>query len=313
VGTSRRLRQRLRAVAPDAELVYSPENLRLGEAVACYLRPGHIVIGCESYEAADRVTALFAPMEARIFRMNLPSAEMTKHCINSFLATSVTLANQWADIAAVMGADFADIAPVLRADPRIGERAYLTPGIGFSGGTLGRDLKVLDQVSQDRLKGAASLFGEVWRYNQRRVEVVARRAAALLDGIAGRKIALLGMTYKAGTSTLRRSLPLAVARDLMSRGASVVVHDPRADWREVATPNGLKVAENAYEAAAGADLLVLLTEWPEYRELDFVRLARGARRPLLLDTKGFLAAKASEVSAAGLRLVSLVGEVTAWT
>ncbi len=307
VGTSRRLRQHLRTVAATVELVYSPENLRLGEAVACYLRPGHIVIGEESREAGDQVAALFAPMQARIFRMNLPSAEMTKHCINSFLATSVTLANQWADIAAVMGADFRDIAPVLRADPRIGERAYITPGIGFSGGTLGRDLRVLEQVNRERLDAAAPLFGDVWRYNQRRRGVVARRAATLLGGLEGRRIALLGMTYKPGTSTLRQSLPLAVARDLLSRGARVAAHDPRADWSEVAAPEGLTVATSAYEAAAGADLLVLLTEWPEYRELDFARLARDARGCVLLDTKGFLADKAPEASEAGLRIAGLTG------
>jgi len=139
VGTCRRLAGKLCRQAPGLRfsLVYQPENLRLGEALACYMRPGHIVIGAESREAGDRVAALFAPMQARIFRMNLPSAEMTKHCINSFLATSVTLANQWADLAGAMGADFRDIAAALRADPRIGERAYVTPGIGFSGGTLG--------------------------------------------------------------------------------------------------------------------------------------------------------------------------------
>ena len=305
VGTSRQLRERLRAVAPTVELVYSPENLRLGEALACYMRPGHIVIGAESREAGDRVAALFAPMQARIFRMNLPSAEMTKHCINSFLATSVTLANQWADLAGAMGADFRDIAAALRADPRIGERAYVTPGIGFSGGTLGRDLKVLDRVSRERLDGAAPLFGEVWRYNQDRVAVVARRATALLGALAGRRVALLGMTYKPGTSTLRRSLSLAVARDLLGQGARVAAHDPRADWDEVKPPAGLVVAATPYAAAEEADLLVLLTEWPEYRDLDFARLARSARQPLLLDTKGFLWAKAGELAAAGWKLLGL--------
>jgi UDPglucose 6-dehydrogenase len=305
VGTARRLRTRLQALAPGRELVYSPENLRLGEALRCYLEPGHIVIGAEDAAALDRVEALFAPMKARVFRMNLPSAEMTKHAINTFLATSVTLANQWADVCGATGADFADVAAVLRTDPRIGERAYITPGIGFSGGTLGRDLRVLEEVSRTALGGGAPLFGEVWRYNQRRVEVVARRAEEILGGAAEQRIALLGMTYKPGTSTLRRSLPLAVALDLLSRGAAVRAHDPKADWREVAVPEGLVVADSPYAAAEDADLVVLLTEWPEYRELDFARLRHAMARPLLLDTKGFLRPRADALAAAGLRLLGL--------
>ena len=305
VGEARRLRERLRVLAPTAELVYSPENLRLGEAIQCYLEPGHIVIGAESAAAGDRVEALFAPMGARVFRMNLPSAELTKHCINSFLATSVTLANQWADVAAATGADYGDVAAVLRTDPRIGERAYITPGIGFSGGTLGRDLRVLDGVSREILQGTAPLFGQVWEYNAHRVQVVARRAASLLGGLDGRRLALFGMTYKPGTSTLRRSLPLAVARDLLALGATVATHDPRADWDEVAPPAGLAVADSPYVAAEGADLAVLLTEWPEYRELDFGRLASVMRRPLLLDTKDFLRPREAALAAAGLSRVVL--------
>lgn len=311
VGTSQRMRQALRERAPSAELVYSPENLRLGEAVRCYMDPGHLVIGAETDSAGDRVEALFAPMRARCLRMNLASAEMTKHCINSFLATSITLANQWADICGIAGADFDDIVPALRADPRIGERAYLTPGIGFSGGTLGRDLRVLEEVNVARLEGGAPLFGDVWRYNQRRVGVVARRVAEILGGVEGRHLALLGMTYKPGTSTLRRSLPLAVARDLLTRGAAVAAHDPLADWREVAPPGGLRIADSAYEASEAADLLVLLTEWPEYRTLDFARVASGMRRPLVLDTKGFLRPLAAQVEAAGLRLLGLSRSVGA--
>ncbi len=301
VGEARRLRQRLRALAPTAELVYSPENLRLGEAIACYLQPGHVVIGAESSLAGDRVEALFAPMGARIFRMNLPSAELTKHCINSFLATSVTMANQWADIASAVGADFGDVANVLRADPRIGQRAYISPGIGFSGGTLGRDLQVLGEVSRDALQGGAPLFSQVWEYNQGRVGVVARRAAELLGGVTGRRITLLGMTYKPGTSTLRRSQPVAVAKDLLAKGALVTAHDPRADWSETTPPCGLAVAESPYAAVEGADLTVLLTEWPEYRELDFARLASRMRQPLILDTKDFLRPRLEALAAVGLR------------
>ena len=307
VGTARQIRQRVQQINPSLEVVYSPENLRLGEAINCYLHPGHVVIGADAPGPGAAVEALFPPMEARCLRMNLPSAELVKHCINSFLATSVTVANQWADVAGAVGADFADVATALRADPRIGERAYITPGIGFSGGTLGRDLRVLDGVNRTALDGRAPLFGDVWRYNQRRLEVVARRAGEILGGVADRRLALLGMTYKPGTSTLRRSLPLEVAKDLVARGARVRAHDPKADWGEAVLPAGLEVRDTPYGAVEEADLVILLTEWPEYRELDFVRLAGAMRRPLVLDTKQFLRPKRAALAAAGLTLLSLAG------
>lgn len=306
VGSARRIRTKLKEFVPSVDLVYVPENLRLGEAIRCYLAPSHIVIGSESPEAAAKVEALFRPMRAQYFRMNLPSAEMVKHCINSFLASSITLANQWTDICGVTGADFFDVATALRADPRIGESAYLTPGVGFSGGTLGRDLRVLDDVSQNSLAGGAPIFGDIWRYNQRRVAVVGRRAIEILGGLEARRIGLLGMTYKPGTSTLRRSLPLAVATDLLERGAVVAAHDPKADWSEVTLPERLTIADSPYRVAESAELLVLLTEWPEYLELDFDRLCKSMRRPLVLDTKGFLRQCRNELAAAGLRFLELV-------
>src|SRR5437879_10515152 len=170
VGTSRRIRERLKQLDESLEVVYSPENLRLGEAIRCYLEPGHIVIGADARAAGDAVAALFAPMRARCIRMNLSSAELVKHCLNAFLATSITLANQWADIAGAVGADFADVAVALRADPRIGERAYITSVIGFSGGTLGRDLRVLAEVNRVSLGGQAPICGDPWRYHQRGVD-----------------------------------------------------------------------------------------------------------------------------------------------
>jgi len=310
VGEARRLRTRLKELAPTSELVYSPENLRLGEAMQCYMRPGHIVVGSDSEKAANRVEALFAPMKAKIFRMNLPSAEMTKHCINSFLATSVTLANQWADIAAATGGDYGSIAAVLRTDPRIGERAYITPGVGFSGGTLGRDLRVLDATSRDLLEGAAPIFGQVWEYNSSRMEVVARRASALLGGLDGKRVALLGMTYKPGTSTLRRSLPLMIAKDLLNHGAIVVAHDPRADWNEITLPAGLVIVESPYDAVKDSDLTILLTEWPEYRQVDFGKLASAMKQPVIFDTKDFLRPCQDQLKAVGLyRIVLGQGDV----
>lgn len=305
VGTAARMRAALKRQVPDAEIVYSPENLRLGEGVACYRRPGHIVIGADDAAAGDAVERLFAPMEAVCLRMSLASAEMAKHGINSFLATSIVFANQLADLCAAGGADFADVARAMRHDPRIGARAYLTAGIGFSGGTLGRDLRVLEQLDRARNRGRSRLFRDVWLYNHCRIGVVRQRCEEALGPLRNRTLALLGLTYKPETSTLRRSLPLAIAHDLTKHGARLRAYDPKADWQEVAPPDRLAVCASAYEAASQADAAVLLTEWPEFRQLDFAQLRDVMAHPVLFDTKDMLAARHGELQRLGFTVLTL--------
>jgi UDPglucose 6-dehydrogenase len=302
VGTARIFRQRLQERDPSVELVYSPENLRLGEAIECYLRPGHVIIGSDSDDAGRSVAELFGVLDAEMLLMALPAAEMAKHCINSFLATSVALANQWADICASYGADYFTVADAIKRDPRIGPRAYLSPGLGFSGGTLGRDLQALSAAGY--AAGVdAPLFGEVWRYNASRREIVGAMAERALGSIEGKTICFLGMTYKAGTSTLRRSVALEVAGDLARRGAQLRGYDPMADWSSALVPSQLTVAHNAYDAADGCDILVLLTEWPEFRALDYDRILSNMRGTTLIDTKGLLLSRAEELESLGFNLL----------
>jgi len=305
VGTARTLRASLKKVDDSLELVYSPENLRLGEALACYSRPGHIVLGADSDEAAAAVEKLFFPMQAVCLRMSLPSAEMTKHAINTFLAASITLTNQWADLCEAVGADFADVAEAMRHDPRIGTRAYLASGIGFSGGTLGRDLQVLDRRNRELAGGSAPLFGDIWRYNNARIKVIRSRCEKILGSVNGKTIALWGMTYKPGTSTLRRSLSLEVAEDMAKHGARLQAFDPKADWKEVPVPAGLTVCSSAYEAASGADVAVLLTEWPDFASLDFGRVRNAMGQSILFDTKNMLRSRRHELEGLGFRVLTI--------
>jgi UDPglucose 6-dehydrogenase len=299
LGTAALFRRRLKRLRPEVEIVYSPENLRLGEAIACYLRPGHVVIGADDPTAGDRIAALFGPMDAKILRMSLASAEMTKHGINAWLATSITFTNQLADLCSAGGADVRDVVAAMRCDPRIGARAYLAPGLGFSGGTLGRDLRVLDALDE-RAGGTAPLFGDIWRYNSERRRLVTRTLDRELPGLKDRRVALWGLTYKPGTSTLRRSLPLQVAADLLDEGVIVAAFDPKADWDSAPIPAGLERAASASEAARGADAVVLLTEWPELIEADLAALKRLMRGALLVDTKNAWAGR-DDVARLGFR------------
>lgn len=312
VGTARRWRRMLREAKPGAELVYSPENLRLGEALACYANPGHIVLGGDDPAAIDAVAEFFSPMKARAVRMNLTSAEMAKHAINSFLAVSIGLANELADQCEASGASFDAVSAVMRLDPRIGPRAYLSAGIGFSGGTLGRDLSVLETAAVDAGR-EPRLVRAVRANNSDRVRYVGDRISAELGDLDGRVIALFGMTYKAGTSTLRRSLPLAVARDLIDRGASVRVYDPKADWEELPAPVRavLFVASSPYSAAEGAHVALLMTEWPEFLELDLQRLRSTMAEPVFFDTKSQLRDRFDALQALGFRVMAIGrGDIT---
>jgi len=284
-GTCRAWRERIQTAHPGVEIVYSPENLRLGEALQCYARPGHVVIGADSESATARVSRLFTPMQADLLCMDLTSAELVKHGINAFLATSITFANQLADVCDRARGSFAHVARAMRTDPRIGAKAYLDAGLGFSGGTLGRDLRVLSEWNE-RAGNVSPLFGQVWQYNARRVEVVAAKLKSAIGLIEGKTIGVLGLTYKPGTSTLRRSLPLAVVEDLIARGARVQAYDPRADWAEVRVPHGLVLASDVQGACRDADAVVLLTEWQEFRDVDLALLLSKMRGKVLFDTRG---------------------------
>lgn len=284
-GTCARWESELRARGARVRVACSPENLRLGDAIEGYLSPGHVVLGARDETTLRELTALFAPMKAEIHALDLTGAELVKHGINAFLAMSITYANQLADLCERAGTDFQKVAAGLKADPRIGKRAYLAAGLGFSGGTLGRDLRALDATNQAS-GGVAPLFGELWRYNAARPAMVPARLERALGGLAGRRIGVLGLTYKPGTSTLRRSRAVEVARDLLARGAVVHAFDPKADWSEAPLPEGLRRAADAREAVRGADALVVLTAWPEFRELPLEELLATMRTPVVFDLAG---------------------------
>lgn len=300
VGWSRRLRTKIQSKQPSAELVYSPENLRLGQSIELYLNPGHIVIGADNEKAADVIAQLFEPMNADKKTMNLPSSEMVKHGINAFLATSVTLANELARVCEANGARFDEVQSAMKLDPRIGQKSYLSPGLGFSGATLGRDLRALDSAGKGEDQ---SLFDAVWKINDQASSRIIQKLELEMGSLRGRSIALLGMTYKPGTSTLRQSLSLRIADLLVAADASVIAYDPKADWNELADPPAYEVASSVEQAVSGAEAIVLLTEWPEFSALDWRALGKCAGgNPILFDTKGFLAASYESISAEGFTL-----------
>jgi UDPglucose 6-dehydrogenase len=288
VGTCDDLAARIRAANPGwgGCIAYSPENLRLGQALERFRTPPLPVIGIEPEAGSPALDALLAEFPVTWKRVTLRTAEMSKHALNAFLATSICFANELGNLCDRLGADGHQLAGALRLEPRIGAKAMLFPGLGFSGGTLARDLQTLRGFG-DALGVETRLLDGAWAANQAQNLVVVETLRRRLDGLAGRRIAVLGLTYKPDTSTLRRSAALEVIAALTAEGAVVAAHDPKADRAELVAMGGFTVCDDPLAAASGADALVLMTPWADYRALDPAKVKAAMNGTLVFDTANF--------------------------
>jgi len=279
VGSVRRLEAIAEGRFPDKGIgfAYSPENLRLGKALEVFLKPDRIVAGVRSSRDKERLERLFSLITDRIEWMSVESAEMTKHAINAFLATSVTFANEIAVICERVGADAKEVERGLKTESRIGPKAYLSPGAAFAGGTLARDVAFLNKVGRAKhLK--MPLLSSIRKSNDEHKHWVERRLTMLVPDLSGTRIALWGLTYKPGTDTLRRSTAVELCDWLLARGASVCVHDPMVKALPPAWEGKVVRADVPLDAIRGARALVITTEWPQYRDIagsDIMRMAPG--------------------------------------
>lgn len=288
-GTTRRLEEAIvrQAAGRTVTFAYSPENLRLGNAIRAFTEPDRVVVGIRREADRERITQLFAPFTTNIEWMSVESAEMTKHALNAFLATSITFINEIASICEQVGADAAEVARGLKSDRRIGPRAYLSPGGAFAGGTLARDVGFLTELArQHHLR--TPLIPAVRSSNDAHRDWPQRRLGQLLGPVAGKTVAVWGLTYKPGTSTLRRSQSVEVCEWLVAAGAAVVAHDPAVTELPSELSN-VRLAPDALAAVGGADALVIATPWPEYKEVDAAATVTAMRGDLVLDANGFLA------------------------
>lgn len=295
VGYCSTLRNVLKQQNASLELVYSPENLRLGEAIDCYLVPGRIILGYSDDTALAKCIELFNNITSEVISMSLESSELVKHGINSFLATSIVFTNNLSDICEKSNARIEEVVKGMKSDPRIGQKAYLSPGIGFSGGTLGRDLKVLDTTNKKN-DGEATLFGEIHKLNSERKLTIAKNIERISGGLENKVIGILGVTYKPGTSTLRRSLPLEIVSLLTKKNAKVKVFDPQANYAEVADKTEFTICRSIEEVADKADILVLLTDWKEFKDFNWKNVAPTMKAQVFYDVKNCLNEEAMKAS-----------------
>lgn len=278
---------------PSLQFACSPENLRLGQAIDVFLRPDRIVVGVGRTADRPRLERLFEPLEAKIEWMSLESAEMTKHALNGFLALSIAYTNELARISELVGADATEVERGLRSEPRIGPRAYVSPGPPFAGGTLARDVRILAQLAAEH--GLPTPIMEaIWDSNRLHQSWVRDRVAELIAGVDNPRVALLGLTYKPGTDTLRRSAALELAQWLSERQIAVKAFDPAISRLPEDMNVPIHLAGGLNAALAGADVAVLATAWPEFRSLTAEQIVGSMRHPRLVDQTGFLGSVASD-------------------
>lgn len=279
----------------------SPENLRLGKALDVFLEPDRIVVGVPTADVQDKLEKLLLPITDKIEWMSVESAEMTKHAINAFLATSVTFANEIAAICEVVGADAKEVERGLKTESRIGPKAYLSPGGPFAGGTLARDIEFLG-VASNAKHLVTPLLSSVRLSNDEHKHWVRRKLLDKFPVLDGVTIAIWGLTYKPGTNTLRRSLAVELCDWLLGEGAKVHVYDPAVNelpdrW------NGRLVNQTcAQDALPNADVLVVGTEWPQFRQDATAILSRANPDLIVIDANRHLE---NAVEAIGLEYIAV--------
>lgn len=295
VGTARRLAELARTLAPDGVkplLAWNPEFLREGFAVQDTLTPDRLVFGVDDVRADELLRAVYAPILNRgtpSFTTDLETAELVKVAANSFLAMKISFINSMAEVCEVVGADVTTLADAIGQDSRIGRR-FLNAGVGFGGGCLGKDIRAFRARGVELGVGEALAFLEtVDAVNDRRRRRVVELAIEQLDGdVAGRRIAVLGAAFKPNSDDVRDSPALHVARALSDLGAVVTVHDPVAIENARRAAPQLRYADSIEEAVFEADILIHLTEWADYLNLDPTNLNSLVTSRVVIDGRNGL-------------------------
>ena len=271
---------RLAVTHPTLHFACSPENLRLGKAIDAFEKPARIIVGAPP-AARPILEKLLVPIGAPLVWMRPESAEMVKHALNSFLALSVAYINEIAALAETVGADAQEVAAGLKSEPRIGPRAYLSPGGPFAGGTLARDVVTLSNLGTVQHLSLA-LIPAIKESNDRHRGWAMRKLGPVLAGITQPTVAVLGLAYTTNTNTLRRSAAVELCRQLAAVGCTVraydpLIHVPDADHRD------LTLVACAADALRGAHAAVVCTEWPEFRDYSWPALLALMARPVVID------------------------------
>src|SRR5579862_538322 len=310
VGTSRKVKEIVARARPDAEfdVCSNPEFLREGSAIEDFRRPDRVVVGCDGVRAREVMREVYRPLflhETPILFTSPESSELIKYAANAFLATKITFINEMADLCEKLGGDVQDVARGIGLDGRIGSK-FLHAGPGFGGSCFPKDTLALLKTSQD--SGAPTRIVEaVVAVNEARKVRMAEKIERAFGGVRGKTVAVLGLTFKPNTDDMRDAPSLVIVPRLLSAGAAIRVYDPEGAKEAAKHLGGVTFCASAYDALEGADGVVLLTEWNEFRALDFARMKALLKRPLMIDLRNIY--RPAQMEAAGFTYVS-VGRAT---
>jgi UDPglucose 6-dehydrogenase len=289
VGFTGKMEKAFRNLYPDKKVTfaYSPENLRLGKAIQIFENPDRIVVGVREVSDRPMMEPIFGAITDRIEWMGTESSEMTKHAINAFLATSVTFANELASLCEKIGANAKDVERGLKTEERIGPKAYLGPGAAFAGGTLARDILFLTDLG-NKHDHPTYVIRAVKESNDFHKGWIKRKLVELIGDLKGKTIAVLGLTYKPGTDTLRRSLSVELCKWLKEQETTIQAFDPKIQKLPDELVDVINLKSNIDECLHQADCLLISTEWPIFREELTPERLNNMRKKVVLDANGFL-------------------------
>jgi UDPglucose 6-dehydrogenase len=284
VGTGRTIKRQ----APGLAYVSCPEFLREGTAVDDFMNPDRVVVGVDPGDewAADAVSGAYEPLGAPLVRTDVPSAEMIKLASNAFLATKISFINEIANVSEEVGADVTEVARGMGLDDRIGPK-FLRAGAGYSGSCLPKDVSGLKQLAGNS-GYHFQLLTAVIEVNELQKRRLIGKLTKHLGSLVGKRVALLGLAFKPDTDDMREAASLVLAGRLDSEGATVVAYDPVASERARELLPTAEISDSALGALDGADAAVLVTEWPEFAEIDWAGAASTMKRPLIVDGRNFL-------------------------
>ena len=326
VQTGAQLRKHLSVHSTNGlkyDVASNPEFLREGTSVEDFLHPDRIVIGADSPRAAELLSEIYEPIVKQKFTCPIHSdcakrkepvflvtdtgsAELIKHASNSFLAMKISFINMVANLCEAVGADVTKVAQGMGLDPRIGP-AFLNPGIGFGGFCFPKDVQAFIRIAE-KSGCDFSLLKEVEKINQRRVEHFVEKVRKELWVVRGKKIAIWGLAFKPNTDDVRFAPSIALVKSLLDEGADVRAYDPEAMEKAKSVLPNIAYCSTPYQAAEGADAIVIVTEWEEFRQMDWNRLLSIVERPLVIDGRNVFSPE--EISGKGFRYVS-IGRVDA--
>lgn len=311
VGTNRKVLEILQEVSPEGHhtVASNPEFLREGAAIDDFMRPDRVIVGCEDPRAQEVLSEIYRPLYLRDFPVvftDLESAEMIKYAANAFLATKVSFINEMAALCEKVGADIKAVSKGMGLDGRIGAK-FLHAGPGYGGSCFPKDTSALARIGQEYAVPQRITEAVIDVNDRTKARMIEKIVDACDGSVAGKVITVLGVTFKPNTDDMREAPALTIVPALIGAGAHVRVVDPQGRREGTALLPNVTWVEDAYEAAAGADAIVTLTEWNEFRALDLVQMAAVARGPVMVDLRNMYSAET--VRKAGFERYVPVGRV----